>query len=42
MSGVPPDSNSLAGFPLGDALTHGVYDSNDFMTRNSRILKTRK
>jgi len=41
MPGMPPDSYSLARFPLGDALTYGVYDPNDFMTWNPRILKTR-
>jgi hypothetical protein len=35
---MPANSDTLAGLPSDDTLTNGIHDSDDFMSRNSRVL----
>src|SRR5262249_29660136 len=41
VSAMPADTDAIAFFPIRDALAHCVDASGNFMTRNTRILKTR-
>src|SRR5262249_21598449 len=41
VAAVPADANAVTFFPTRDALAHCIDASGKFMTRNTRILKTR-
>jgi hypothetical protein len=42
MASMPSNSYTLAGFPSDDTLTNSIHDSDDFMSRNSRVLNAWK
>ena len=38
MASMPANSDTLAGLPSYDTLTNSIHDSDDFMSRNARVL----
>jgi hypothetical protein len=40
VASVPANADALASFPRLDPLAHAINDTNDFMSRHTRILNT--